>query len=162
MNELSKQMLKEVDTLRELAELRLKAGQQLVPMIVLFTSNNEVIPIMTDWKSRDEKHAMVKAVADIARKKKATACSFVSEMWFAIPPKSEKIDVSASVSEREDKKEGVLISVKEASGAEVTKTYEIVDEGGSKSLVELNFDNGSTYDNYLLSDLHKAIDWNVS
>jgi hypothetical protein len=154
-------MLKEVDVLRELSEVRLKMGQRVVPMIVLFTNKDEVIPILTDWKDKQEKYAMIKAVADIARRKRATSCSFVSEMWFATPPKGEKVDLSTPVSNREDKKEGVLVSIKEASGVEVTKTYEIIDEGGSKSLKELNFGK-SGYDNYLLSDLHRAIDWNVS
>jgi len=161
MNDISRKMLKEVDVLRELSEVRLKTGQRVVPMIVLFTSK-EVIPILTDWKSREEKYAMIKAVADIAKRKRATSCSFVSEMWFATPPKSEKVDLSTPVSEREDKKEGVLISVKEASGTELTKTYEIVGEGGSKSLKELGWGEGNNYENYLLSALHKAIDWNVN
>jgi hypothetical protein len=156
---------KQLVILENLAKKMVEHGKQINPMIVLFTPS-EVIPIMAGWRSRQEKYAMVHAVANLAKQKRATACSFISEMWFATPDKGEKNPEDQPVSERADKREGVLISVKEASGKEINKTFEIEYRGKAKGLREVNLfereGKKATTENYLLEEVYKAIDWNIS
>lgn len=156
---------KQLLTLENLAKSMIKQGKQITPMVVLFTPS-EVIPIRTAWRDRQEKYNMIHSVAKLAKQKQAIACSFISEMWFATPNKSEKSPEDTPVAERSDRREGVLISVKEASGKEITKYFEVEYKEGVKRLKEVGMlksgDKNVSTQNYLLEELHKAIDWNVN
>jgi len=156
---------KQLITLEKLAKDIIEQGKEINPMIVLFT-HNEVIPIIVGWKSREEKYAMISAVAKIAKRKRATGCSFISEMWFAMPDKEEKNPEDTLVSERADRREGVMISVKEASGKEITKAFEIEYKEGARNLKKVDLfrskDKDTQTKNYLLEEIYKAIDWNIN